>query len=82
MAAKTAAPKKGDPKDPQVIFAGTQKGVYRSGDRGDHWEKLDSPDGEVWSMTAHPKDPNIMFAGYDRSKICRTERNEGRPRPT
>ena len=61
------------PKDSQVIFAGTQKGVYRSGDRGDHWEKLDSHEGDVWSLAVHPHDANVMFAGYDRSTICRTQ---------
>jgi photosystem II stability/assembly factor-like uncharacterized protein len=61
------------PKDPKVLFAGTQNGVFRSGDRGQHWEKTDSPDGEVWSIAVNPKDPNIMFAGYDRSIICRSQ---------
>ena len=61
------------PKDSQVIFAGTQKGVFRSGDRGDQWEKLDAPEADVWSLAVHPHDSNIMFAGYDRSTICRTQ---------
>ena len=30
------------PQNPQTIYAGTQNGVYRSDDRGDHWQALDS----------------------------------------
>ena len=62
-----------DPHDPKVIFAGTHNGIYRSDDRGKHWERQDSPQGDVWSLSAHPHDPNIMFAGYDRSIICRSQ---------
>ena len=31
------------PDNPDVIFAGTQNGPYRSTDGGDRWHKLDSP---------------------------------------
>ena len=61
-----------DPRDPKVIFAGTHKGIYCTGDRGEHWERQDSPEGNVWSLSVHPTDPNVMFAGYDRSMICRS----------
>ena len=63
------------PDDPAVIYAGTQHGVYRSGDRGDHWEALQSPgDGmDVWSLAFHPNDPNVIYAGYEPCSISRTE---------
>ena len=28
------------PENPSVVYAGTQQGVYRSDDRGDHWQAL------------------------------------------
>ena len=28
------------PQKPELVYAGTQLGVYRSRDRGDHWEAL------------------------------------------
>ena len=28
------------PAKPEVIYAGTQTGPYRSADRGEHWEKV------------------------------------------
>ena len=52
---------------------GTQAGVFRSDDRGAHWEATDSPQGDVWSLAAHPQNPDIMYAGYDQCIICRSE---------
>ncbi len=31
------------PDNPEVVYAGTQDGPYRSTDRGGHWERLDYP---------------------------------------
>jgi len=53
------------PHNPDVIFAGTQDGPYRSTDAGDHWQRLGFPDRGVmiWSLTIDPTRPNIMYAG-------------------
>ena len=53
------------PDDPNVIFAGTQDGPYRSKDGGDHWHKLNFPDPNamIWSLSFHPTRPNVMYAG-------------------
>src|ERR1700676_3666679 len=53
------------PDDPNVIFAGTQDGPYRSTDGGDHWHKLNFPEPNVmiWSLTLHPMRPTVMYAG-------------------
>ena len=63
------------PLDPQVIFAGTQSGAYRSADRGVHWEKLNTPDrGQpVWSFLFHPQDPDVMFIGCENAEIYRSD---------
>ena len=62
------------PDRPSVLYAGTQQGVYRSGDRGEHWEALEAPrDGQdVWSLAFHPSDPDVIFAGYEPCSIYRT----------
>ncbi len=62
------------PETPNVVYAGTQDGVYRSDDRGGHWEAMgmDKPGVGVWSLAFHPKDPNIVFAGYEPCEIHRT----------
>ena len=63
------------PENPAVIYAGTQLGPYRSDDRGEHWEALESPrDGmDVWSLIFHPGDPDIIYAGYEPCTIYRSE---------
>jgi photosystem II stability/assembly factor-like uncharacterized protein len=63
------------PTDPATVFAGTQDGVYRSGDHGDHWEKLDVPDHglPVWSLAFDPRDPLTLYAGYENCEIYRSD---------
>ncbi|MEK7807227.1 MAG: hypothetical protein AAB528_05770, partial [Chloroflexota bacterium] len=63
------------PKKPEIVYAGTQEGPYRSGDHGDHWEKLQVPDHglPVWSLLFHPRDPNVMYAGYESCEIYRSD---------
>jgi hypothetical protein len=31
------------PLRPEIVYAGTQSGPYRSGDRGEHWERSSCP---------------------------------------
>jgi photosystem II stability/assembly factor-like uncharacterized protein len=63
------------PQDPQVIFAGTNHGPYRSTDGGDHWEKLGFPDlgMTVWSMLFHPTNPQIMYLGTAPAAVYRSD---------
>ncbi|MBM3943229.1 MAG: hypothetical protein FJ316_09960 [SAR202 cluster bacterium] len=63
------------PDTPEVVYAGTHQGVYRSGDRGEHWEPLGLPriTTDIWSLAFHPHDPNILFAGCDPCAIFRSE---------
>jgi hypothetical protein len=53
------------PQNPEVVFAGTKLGLYRSLDRGDHWQPLDLPDpsAEIWSLLVHPENPRQLYAG-------------------
>ena len=50
---------------PEIIFAGTDKGLVRSDDAGKTWHQVDSPmnDYTVWALAADPGDPNLIFAG-------------------
>ena len=63
------------PDDPKVVYAGTHQGVYRSDDRGEHWEALEEPGPgkEVWSLVIHPGNPDVIFAGYDPCSISRSQ---------
>lgn len=63
------------PENPAVIYAGTQQGPYRSDDRGEHWEALESPHAtmDVWSLAVHPRHPDVIYAGYEPCAISRSE---------
>ncbi len=55
------------PSDPNLLVAGSLKGVYRSTDGGTHWTLI-SPAGsreihEVESVAIDPVDPQIIYAG-------------------
>jgi photosystem II stability/assembly factor-like uncharacterized protein len=63
------------PREPDVIYAGTQDGPYRSTDGGDRWERLDFPARGVmlWSIAFHPTRPNVMYAGSAPVGLYRSE---------
>jgi photosystem II stability/assembly factor-like uncharacterized protein len=54
-----------DPRQPQLVYAGTDMGLYRSEDGGVKWRLLDTPmkGSVVWSMAVDPVDSNVIFAG-------------------
>lgn len=61
-----------DPSSPNIIWAGTQntKGIYRSADGGENWEKRDSgvTEGNEISFRGfgiHPTDSDIVFGGAE-----------------
>ena len=58
------------PDDPAVLYADTQYGLYRSDDRGAHWEALDThrEGRDVWSLACHPEHPDVLYAGYEPSR--------------
>ena len=58
------------PQKREVVYAGTQHGPYRSGDRGDHWEKVELPDHglPVWSILFHPHNPDTIWSAVRTAK--------------
>jgi len=62
------------PSNRDVMFAGTQHGVYRSLDGGNSWSRPDFPAGlEVWSITVHPKNPRVIYSGTSPVGVVRSE---------
>ncbi|HVA62270.1 MAG TPA: hypothetical protein VNF74_00995, partial [Terriglobales bacterium] len=56
-----------DPKDPSLLFAGTEMGAYVSFDRGDHWQplQLNLPHTVVSDMQIHGDD--LVISTYGRA---------------
>jgi ABC transporter substrate binding protein len=65
------------PHDPNLVFAGTADGVYRSTDRGQNFRRADFPDRgvQVWSFLQDDTDPKLMLAGGSPVSIYRS--NDG-----
>lgn len=65
------------PQNPEVIFAGTKLGLYRSVDRGDHWQALGlpGPSVEIWSLFVHPENPRLLYAGASPPAVFRSDDN-------
>lgn len=61
------------PDEAETVYA--QHGPYRSGDHGEHWERLDVPDRSlpVWPLAFDPRDSRVVYAGYENCEIIRSE---------
>ena len=66
--------------DPEVIYTGTQDGLYRSANRGNSWERLTYPKtgASPWIFMFRPGDPSLMYLGSALGEIYRST-NGGAP---
>ncbi len=57
-----------DPKQPQLIYAGTELGFYASFDGGDSWTdlRLGLPHLPVYDLQVHPRDNDLVIATHAR----------------
>lgn len=62
------------PRDPQVIYAGTSEGLYRTRDGGERWEPVDSPMNRlvIWSLLIDPRAPETLFVGTRPAHLFRS----------
>jgi uncharacterized delta-60 repeat protein len=62
-----------DPRNPQVLYAGTAGvGAWRTADGGQSWSKLDI-DTSVWSMLVDPEQGGVVYAGTNGSGVFRSQ---------
>lgn len=54
-----------DPLNPDVVYAGSTKGLFQTKNRGEVWERigLTIPDPFVSSIVLHPTQPNLLYVG-------------------
>jgi hypothetical protein len=57
-----------DPKNPNLLYAGTEFGIFASFDRGAHWTdlRLGLPHLPVVDMVVHPRDNDLIIATHAR----------------
>lgn len=63
------------PADPNLVFAGTDDGVYCSTDRGRTFRRSNFPDSgmQIWSLMADPANSKVMYAGGSPVAVYRSE---------
>src|SRR2546427_5673133 len=62
------------PTNPDIVYAGTQDGPYRSSDRGERWERLNFPkEHEVWSIAFAPNDPRVIYIGTSPVAVFKSD---------
>jgi photosystem II stability/assembly factor-like uncharacterized protein len=57
-----------DPRNPNVLFAGTEFGLFVSIDKGAHWTRFESnfPTVPVFDIAIHPRDRDLIVATHGR----------------
>jgi photosystem II stability/assembly factor-like uncharacterized protein len=62
------------PQNPDLVYVGTQRGLYLSGDRGDQWKRAALPEGRtVWSIAFRPGEPRVMYLGTQGDEVFRSD---------
>ncbi|MGC4097459.1 MAG: hypothetical protein QM706_10115 [Nitrospira sp.] len=54
-----------DRTNPDVVYAGTTKGLFRTANKGEQWERIGQslPDAFVSSILLHPREPAQLYVG-------------------
>src|ERR1051325_11181276 len=62
------------PRDPRVLYLGTELGLFRSTDGADSWERVESPlNGlQIWSLLLLPGAPDVILAGTCPARLFRS----------
>jgi len=60
------------PTDPDVIYAATDWGVFKTTDGGDTWAKTGFAETLVWTVQVAPDDPDTVYVGTDDDGLYKT----------
>jgi len=63
------------PNEPDIVFAGTADGVWRSLDRGSSFQRCDFPDADtqIWSFLVSTDNDDRIYAGASPIGIYRSD---------
>jgi photosystem II stability/assembly factor-like uncharacterized protein len=61
------------PGDTSTVYLGSTRGLFRSANRGERWERLPLPDADIWSVLVHPKNPQRIYAGASPIEVYRSD---------
>jgi len=70
-----------DPVFTNIVYVGSNTGIYRSASRGDRWQpRLNAvaTDGEVTAISVSPVDHNLVWVGTSTGRIYRLRIRQGR----
>jgi photosystem II stability/assembly factor-like uncharacterized protein len=64
-----------DPRQPSLIYMGTELGLFRSVDGADSWKRVEGPlaDLQVWSVHIAPQRPDVILVGTRPSALYRSD---------
>ncbi len=62
-----------DPDDENIVIAGTNAGIFKSGDGGQTWDEVYNEGYDVQDLVANPDDFNILFAAANSLGILKSE---------
>src|SRR6516164_9149931 len=60
------------PETGETLFAGTDKGLYKSTDGGKTWQLKGLEQYKIFSLACHPSDPKTIYAGTEPALLFRS----------
>jgi photosystem II stability/assembly factor-like uncharacterized protein len=62
------------PREPRVLYLGSEQGLFCSHDGADNWRRVESPVNgqQVWSILLHPTAPELILVGVCPARIFRS----------
>ena len=62
------------PSNSDTVYAGTEKGIFRTNDAADSWHRLPSPmdELEVWAIAIDPRSSDTVYAGTCPSALFKS----------
>jgi photosystem II stability/assembly factor-like uncharacterized protein len=63
------------PRDPAILYLGSEQGLFVSTDGADSWERLNAPLAglQVWSLWVSPQRPELIIAGACPARLLHSE---------